>query len=123
MRQSFNAPISSEKINLFNDQFVVDVSRLSDKTSELDQKLEEANSFNFIDSESATPGYYSFDSLNMTVFGQKISYSSISESYVIQSATPYLNHQIEFYAPGINSSKVSFLSRKLDELEKTINSQ
>lgn len=120
-RQEYNAPISSEKMNLLNDQFVVDVARLSIHAENIGEKINEANELNFMNLESSTPGYYYSDDILMTIYGQKIYFDPMTEDYQIVSATPYYLDSIEFYSPAINSSKISNLFSKIYNLEKTIN--
>lgn len=120
-RQPYSGPISSEKLNLFYDQFVVDVARLDNKVQEISSKIEEIKSLCDNDLESATPGYYFDGDLEMTIYTQNIYFDEVPESYVVESATPYLKNMVEFFKPGVNSSKISLLKSKLDYLEKTIN--
>lgn len=120
-RQQYNAPISSEKLNLLNDQFVVDVARLGSHTDDLSSKIDEANQLNFMNLESSTPGYYYSDDILMTIYRQRITFNSNTEDYDLESSTPYYQDSIEFYSPAINSSKISNLFSKIYDLEKTIN--
>lgn len=120
-RQPYSGPISSEKLNLFYDQFVLDTARLKNKIEEISLKIEEIKTLSDNDLESSTPGYYFDSDLQMTIYTQKIYFDEVYESYVLEAATPYLNTMVEFFKPGVNSSKISFLKSKLDNLEKTIN--
>jgi hypothetical protein len=120
-RQPYSAPLSSENLNLYYDQFIVDVARLRNNISLIDSKIEEIISLRSDDIDQATPGYYINNEIDFTIYTQKITYSDLSEEYVIESATPYFEDILSFYKPGILSSKISLLEDKLDNLEKTIN--
>lgn len=120
-RQPYSAPISSEDLNLYYDQFVVDVARLKNNISAIDEKIEEIVSLRSDSIDQETPGYYTNNEIDFTIYTQKITYDDISEEYIIESATPYFEDILSFYKPGILSSKISLLEDKLDNLEKTIN--
>jgi hypothetical protein len=54
----------------------------------------------------------------MTVYGQKVTYNKVNEEYDVTALNRYNNSALQFYKNGINSSKISFLKKKLDDLEK-----
>ena len=59
----------------------------------------------------------------MTIYGQKISYDRIADEYVVQSATPSYLSDLSFFSNQINSSKIQDMSKKLSQIEKTINAE
>jgi len=120
-RQSYNGPISSQNLNLFNDQFVVDAARLSDKASEIEDKIEEVVQLRSDSLNQATPGFYSNQEIDFTIYTQIVNYDRENEEYIVSSATPYFQDNLSFYKPTFLSSKISLLEDKLDNLEKTIN--
>lgn len=119
-RQVYNGPISSEKLNLFNDQFVVDVARLVKNSDEISEKIEEINQLYENNLDSATPGYYIDSSLSMTIYSTEIYFDENTSNYVVQSATPHYLDELTYYKPAIISSKISLLKNKLDEIEKKL---
>jgi hypothetical protein len=120
-RQPYSAPISSESLNLHLDQFIVDISRLRNNVDKIETKIEEVKLLISNQVDQATPGYYEDSSLLMTIFSQNIIYDEDSESYIVESATPYYEDILSFYKPEIVSSNIEFLKNKLNILEKTIN--
>jgi hypothetical protein len=54
----------------------------------------------------------------MTVYGQKVTYDKVNEEYDVVSLNTFNNSPLQFYKNGINSSKISLLNKKLDDLEK-----
>ena len=120
-RQPYSGPISSDRLNLFYDQFIVDVARLEKRSEEINSKIEEIVDLRSDNLDQATPGFFSDEDIEMTIYGQKISYDRDAENYLVNSATPYYEDTLSFYKPVILSSTISFLEDKLDILEKTIN--
>lgn len=119
-RIPFNGPVSSEMLNLYYDQLVLDIARLSKNIELIESLLDEANNLTDSNLDSATPGYYVDNNLSMTIYGQKISYDDIAHNYVVQSSTPYYQYKLNFVSPAMNSSRISFLKSKLDYLEKKL---
>lgn len=120
-RQPYSAPISSEALNLYYDQFVMDVAKLGQNIDSINSKIEEIVSLRSDDLNQATPGYYTDASIDFTIYTQQITYDNQLEEYVVESATPYFEDILSFYKPAILSSRLSMLEDKLDFLEKTIN--
>jgi hypothetical protein len=120
-RQAYNGPISSESLNLFNDQFIVDVARLSEKSIEIENKIQEIVQLRSESLESATPGLYLNEEIDFTIYTQKVKYDRNAEEYVVTSETPYFESDLSFYKPVFLSSMISLLEDKLNKLEKTIN--
>lgn len=54
----------------------------------------------------------------MTILRQKITYDKVDEEYDVVSSNAFDEDALEFYKNGINSSKISLLKKKLDDLEK-----
>lgn len=54
----------------------------------------------------------------MTIRRQKITYDKVNEEYDVVSSNSFDNNPLQFYKNGINSSKISLLKKKLDDLEK-----
>ena len=122
-RLNYNGPIESEILNLYYDQFYLDIARLSKNAAMLESKIDEVNDLCDGALTAATPGYYVDEDILMTLYGQKISYDRQEEEYIISSATPYYNTSLTFYKTAINSANISKLNKKLDNLEKIINIQ
>jgi hypothetical protein len=117
-RMPYSGPISSEKFNLFNDQFIVDVARLLKNTEDIESKISEAYSFLELDLEAATPGYYINGDIDMTINTQHVYYDQSLEVYVIDENQPYLDDYLQFFKSPLLSSKIHFLVSKLNDLEK-----
>lgn len=120
-RISYNGPISSEKLNLYYDQLRLDFGRLDLKIDEIEQYIEQIKDLLENNLDLATPGYYLDEELLMTIYGQIITYDQEAEEYSVEAATPYYLDSLEFYSNAVNSSKISMLRSKLDDLEKKIN--
>ncbi len=54
----------------------------------------------------------------MTLYGQKVTYDKVDEEYDVTSLNRFNGSTLQFYKNGINSSKISLLKKKLDDLEK-----
>jgi hypothetical protein len=54
----------------------------------------------------------------MTIYGQKVTYDKVDEEYDVTSLNRFDGSTLQFYKNGINSSKISLLKKKLDDLEK-----
>lgn len=120
-RQPYAAPIPSEFLNLFYDQFVMDVARLRENINDINSKIEEIIELRDESFDAATPGYYLNNDILFTVYTQEIKYNRETEEYELESATPYYESPLSFYKPAILSSKILVLEDKLNFLEKTIN--
>lgn len=68
-------------------------------------------------------GYYSYEEIDMTIYGQKISYDRTTDEYVVASATPSYLSNVNFFSNQINSSKIQNMSKKLNTLEEKINAE
>lgn len=68
-------------------------------------------------------GYYYYDEMQMTIYGQKISYDRNSDEYIVESATPSYLDNLSFFSNQINSSKIQNMSKKLSQIEKIINAE
>lgn len=122
-RQPFSGPISSEALNLFYDQFVVDAARLDNNIKNINDKIDDLISLRSEFLDQATPGYYIEQDLDCTIYTQVIKYDNTTEQYTVQSATPYYNSAITYYGLGTAASKIALLSSKLDGLEKILNTE
>jgi hypothetical protein len=120
VRLPYKGPVRSNIFNLFNDQFLMDIHRLSNKTSELETLITTLSDMSRNDLNQATPDYYLNEDLLMTVYSQEISYNSVSEEYEVSMATPYYNDPLLFDKAQKNASTISFLNRKLDLIEEAL---
>jgi hypothetical protein len=68
-------------------------------------------------------GYYYYQEMDMTIYGQKISYDRTLDEYVVVSATPSYLNDLSFFSNQINSSKIQNMSQKLNTIEKIINAE
>ena len=68
-------------------------------------------------------GYYSYEEIDMTIYGQKISYDRTADEYIVASATPSYLSNLNFFSNQINSSKIQNMSKKLNTLEEIINAE
>jgi len=117
-RTPFNGPISSNALNLYYDQLMLDIARLSKNTENIYGAIAEISDLCDNSLDSATPGYYIDQLLSMTIYGQKVTYDKVNEEYDVVSTNTFNNSALHFYKNGINSSKISLLKKKLDDLEK-----
>jgi hypothetical protein len=117
-RIPFNGPISSNTLNLYYDQLMLDIARLSKNTDNIYGAISEISDLCDNGLDSATPGYYIDELLSMTIYGQKVTYDKVNEEYDVVSFNSFNNSTLQFYKNGINSSKISLLKKKLDDLEK-----
>jgi hypothetical protein len=68
-------------------------------------------------------GYYYYQEMDMTIYGQKVSYDRTLDEYVVVSATPSYLNDLSFFSNQINSSKIQNMSQKLNTIEKIINAE
>jgi hypothetical protein len=68
-------------------------------------------------------GYYYYQEMDMTIYGQKISYDRTLDEYLVVSATPSYLNDLSFFSNQINSSKIQNMSQKLNTIEKIINAE
>jgi len=61
--------------------------------------------------------------MDMTIYGQKVSYDRTLDEYVVVSATPSYLNDLSFFSNQINSSKIQNMSQKLNTIEKIINAE
>jgi hypothetical protein len=119
-RLTYKGPVPSSLINLFNDQFLLDVNRLKKKIDELNESLEYISQMTGNDLNLATPDYYLNEELLMTIYSQEVSYDESSEDYLITSSTPYYEDSLYFEKFNKNSGMISFLSAKLASIEAAL---
>jgi hypothetical protein len=119
-RIPFNGPISSERLNLYYDQMRLDLGRLGKNIQEIEATINDIKDLIENNLDLATPGYYLDENLLMTIYGQVITYDGTAEEYVIEGATPYYLDPLEYYSNAVNSSKITLLKSKLNDLEKKI---
>lgn len=79
--------------------------------------------FSMLDSTLQLLGYYYYQEMDMTIYGQKISYDRTLDEYVVVSATPSYLNDLSFFSNQINSSKIQNMSQKLNTIEKIINAE
>ena len=120
-RQPYSGPISSEMLNLHNDQLILDAARLAKNIDNIELKIQEINSLIEVDLDSATPGYYINGDIDMTIYGQKVIYDREEDEYVVSELELFNEDYLQYYKPLVVSSKVSMLMSKLDNIEKNIN--
>jgi hypothetical protein len=120
VRLPYKGPVRSSIFNLFNDQFLMDIHRLNNKTSELETLITTLSDMSRNDLNQATPDYYLNQDLLMTVYSQEISYNLVSQEYEVSMATPYYNDSLSFDKAQKNASTISFLNRKLDLIEEAL---
>jgi len=120
VRLPYKGPAKSSIFNLFNDQLLMDIHRLNDKTSELEALITTLSDMSRNDLNQATPDYYLNEDLLMTIYSQEISYNSVSQEYEVSMATPYYNDSLSFDKAQKNASTISFLNRKLDLIEEAL---
>ena len=97
---------------------MLDIARLSKNTDKIYDAISEVSDLCDNSLDSATPGYYIDQLLSMTIYGQKVTYDKVNEEYDVVSLNVFNNSALHFYKNGINSSKISLLKKKLDDLEK-----
>jgi hypothetical protein len=120
VRLPYKGPVASSAINLFNDQILMDLHRLDNKTLELESLITTLSGMSRNDLNLATPDYYLNEDLLMTVYSQEISYNSSTEEYDVSMATPYYNEPLFFDKAQKNSATISFLNRKLHLIEEAL---
>ena len=79
--------------------------------------------FSMLDSTLQLLGYYYYQEMDMTIYGQKISYDRTLDEYVVVSATPSYLNDLSFFSNQINSSKIQNMSQKLNTIEKIVNAE
>jgi hypothetical protein len=79
--------------------------------------------FSMLDWTLQLLGYYYYQEMDMTIYGQKISYDRTLDEYVVVSATPSYLNDLSFFSNQINSSKIQNMSQKLNTIEKIINAE
>lgn len=79
--------------------------------------------FSMLDWTMQLLGYYYYQEMDMTIYGQKVSYDRTLDEYVVVSATPSYLNDLSFFSNEINSSKIQNMSQKLNTIEKIINAE
>lgn len=120
-RIPYNGPISSERLNLYYDQLRLDFARLGKNINDIEAIIETIKDLMENNLDLATPGYYLDENLLMTIYGQIVTYDQEAEEYSVNGATPFYLDSLEFYSNAVNSSKLSMLRSKLDDLQKKLN--
>ena len=76
--------------------------------------------FSMLDWTLQLLGYYYYQEMDMTIYGQKISYDRTLDEYVVVSATPSYLNDLSFFSNQINSSNT--IINKTNSLISNINS-
>jgi|694.fasta_scaffold33209_3 hypothetical protein len=119
-RLIYKGPVSSSIINLANDQFLMDVHRLDEKTELLENLISESGQMSRNDMNLATPDSYLNEDMLMTIYSQYIYWDESAEDYVVESATPYYESVLEYNKPQLNSAMISQMRRKLNLIEDAL---
>ncbi len=119
-RLPFMGPIPSKILNLHQDQFIVDCSRLNDKINFLTDLIYKLSVDYSNDFELATPNLYEDSDIEATVYFNHITYDRDLEDYAFSSSTPYYQDALIFNKYGINAAKLSQIQSKIKTLEDLI---
>ena len=119
-RLIYKGPVSSNVLNLVNDQFFMDVNRLDKKTELLQELIDQSSDISRNDMSAATPDYYTNESMLMTVYSQYISYNESIGNYQVELASPSYNVPVNFNKPQHNSAIIALLNKKLDLIEDAL---
>lgn len=119
-RLPFMGPIPSQILNLHQDQFIVDCSRLNDKVNFLTDLIYQLSIDYSSDFNLATPNVYQDSSIDATLYFNYITYDRDLEDYAFSSSTPYYEDTLVFNKYGINSAKLSQIQGKIKTLEDLI---
>lgn len=119
-RLPFLGPIPSQILNLHQDQFRVDCSRLNDKVNFLTDLVYKLSVDYSSDFNLSTPNMYEDSDIDATVYFNYINYDRTLEDYAFLSSTPYYEDPLVFNKYGINAAKLSQIQNKIKILEDLI---
>jgi hypothetical protein len=119
-RLPFLGPIPSQVLNLHQDQFIVDCSRLNDNINFLTDLIYQLSVNYSSDFNLATPNLYQDSEIDATVYFNYINYDRDLEDYTFSSSTPYYQDELIFNKYGINAAKISQMQSKIKNLEDLI---
>ena len=119
-RLIYKGPVSSATLNLVNDQFLLDINRLSEKINNLNNKILQISNMTGNNMYAKDHDYYLNNELKMTIRGQKITYNESSEDYSVIETILADSISLTFDKFQKNSSLISWLSHKLDIIEDAI---
>lgn len=119
-RLPFLGPIPSQVLNLHQDQFIVDCSRLDDNADNLTSLIYQLSVDYSSDFDLATPNTYSDQTLDATLYFNYINYDRELEDYTFSSSTPYYQEPLAFNTYGVNAAKIALMQSKIKNLEDLI---
>jgi hypothetical protein len=119
-RLPFLGPIPSSVMNLHQDQFIVDCSRLERNAENIDNLVYNLSVNYSSDFNLATPNQYIDEEIEATLYFNYINYDREAENYTFSSSTPYYEDLLIFNKHGINSSKLALSQHKIKILEDLI---
>lgn len=116
----YKGPVTSYAMNLFDDQFFMDVNRLYEKIKLLENQIDDSTSISRNDLNLATPDYYLNEEILMTIRSQQVKFDENTQDYIVESTIPSYNSSLTFQKPQLNSATISQLRRKLDLIEEAM---
>jgi hypothetical protein len=119
-RLPFLGPIPSQILNLYQDQFIVDSSRLSDRADRLTDMVYSLSVDYSSDFNLDTPNQYRDQTIDATLYFNYINYDRELEDYTFSSSTPYYESSLIFNKYGINAASLALSQHKIKILEDLI---
>lgn len=119
-RLIYKGPVASSVINLANDQFLMDVNRLNKKIKDIEILIDQTSEMSRNNMALKDADTYANDDMSMTVYAQHIYWDEDSSDYLIESATPFYEDELEFNKPQLNSALITQMHRKLDLIEDAL---
>jgi hypothetical protein len=119
-RMVYRGPIPSGMINLFNDQFLLDINRLSEKIEILTDRLSDISEMTGNDMNVKSHDYYTNQDLKMTIYSQTVIFDEDQQEYQITQSTPHYNVDVLYNKFQRNSAEVMWLGYKLDSIESAM---
>lgn len=116
-RLPYKGPVPSGALNLFNDQFLLDINRLKKRIEDLNDSLDLISQMTGNNLNLATPDYYLNEDVLMTIYSQEVSYDESLGEYLVTDSTPHYEDNLFFSKFNRNSGIISFLSAKLASIE------